>query len=208
MRILKNSVYTLRENAIALNDLVLRFDGNLGMPNEEDIVIDLKFGLDKADFKSLLSLVPAIYMNDYQDVKTSGKLKLDGSVKGTYNEKVMPDVALALVVENAMFKYPDLPKSAENIGIDVNLFFDGVQNDNSTVDINKFHVDLGGNPIDMTLNIKTPISDMHLNGNLNMDLDLATVNDVIPLDSTILKGKIKATLDFMGFMSYYRKGRI
>jgi hypothetical protein len=202
---LKNSVYTLRENAIALNDLVLRFEGNLGMPNEEDIVMDLKFGLDKADFKSLLSLVPAIYMNDYQDVKTSGKLKLDGSLKGTYNEKVMPDVLLALVVENAMFKYPDLPKSAENIGIDVNLFFDGVQNDNSTVDINKFHVDLGGNPIDMTLNIKTPISDMHLNGNLNMDLDLATVNDVIPLDSTILKGKIKATLDFMGFMSMIEK---
>ena len=104
-----------------------------------------------------------------------------------------------------MFKYPDLPKSADNIGIDVNLFFDGVQNDNSTVDVNKFHVDLGGNPVDMTLNIKTPISDMHVNGNVNMDLDLATINDVIPLDSTTLNGKIKAGLDFMGFMSYIEK---
>ncbi len=202
---LKNSQYTLKENSVALNDLMLRFDGNVGMPNEEDIVIDLKYGLDKADFKSLLSLIPAIYMKDFQDVQAAGKLQLDGSVKGTYNEKTMPNVALKLLVENAMFKYPDLPKSADNIGIDVNLFYNGVQNDNSVVDVNKFHVDLGGNPVDMTLNIKTPMSDMHLNGNVNMDLDLATINDVIPLDSTILKGQIKAGLDFMGFMSYIEK---
>ena len=202
---LKNSIYTLRENSIAVNDLVLRFDGNVGMPNAEDIVIDLKYGLDKADFKSLLSLIPAIYMKDYQDVKAAGKLQLNGSVKGIYNEKVMPSVALTLLVENAMFKYPDLPKSADNIAIDVNLFFDGVQNDNTTVDVNKFHMDLGGNPVDMILNIKTPISDMFINGNLNINLDLATVNDVVPLDSTTLKGKIEAALDFMGYMSCIEK---
>jgi hypothetical protein len=202
---LKNSLYTLRKNSVAVNDLVLRFDGNIGMPNEEDIIIDLKYGLDKADFKSLLSLIPAIYMKDYQDVKAVGKLQLNGSVKGTYNEKIMPNIALTLLVENAMFKYPDLPKSADNIAIDVNLFFDGVQNDNSTVDVNKFHMDLGGNPVDMTLNIKTPVSDMFINGNLNMNLDLATINDVVPLDSTTLKGKIEAALDFMGYMSYIEK---
>jgi hypothetical protein len=202
---LKNSIYTLRENSIALNNLLLRLDGNVNLPNEDDMIFDLKFGLDKSDFKSLLSLVPAIYMKDYQDVKTAGTLKLDGSVKGTYNEKTMPNVALSLIVENAMFKYPDLPKSADNIGIDVNLFYDGVQSDNSTVDVNRFHMELGGNPVDMTLNIKTPISDMHVNGNLKVDLDLATVNDVIPLDSTILKGKIKAGLDFMGYLSYIEK---
>ncbi len=105
-----------------------------------------------------------------------------------------------------MFKYPSLPKSADNIGIDVNLFYDGVQMDNSTVDVNKFHVELGGNPVDMTLNVKTPVSDMYVNGNLKMDLDLATVNDVIPLDSTKLSGEIKAALDFMGYMSSVEKG--
>ncbi|HJZ41514.1 MAG TPA: AsmA-like C-terminal region-containing protein [Bacteroidales bacterium] len=202
---LKNALYTLKDNSVALNDLVLKFDGNVGMPNEEDITVDMKYGLAETDFKSLLSLIPAIYMKDFQDVRTMGKLMLDGTVKGTYNEQVMPSVLLNLLVENAMFRYPDLPKSAENIGIDVKLFFDGVQNDNTTVDVNKFHVELGGNPVDMTLNIKTPMSDMHINGNVNMDLNLATINDVIPLDSTTLNGEIKATLDFMGYMSYIEK---
>ena len=61
-------------------------------------------------------------------------------------------------------------------------------------------------PVDLTLNVKTPVSDMYVNGNLKMDLDLATVNDVIPLDSTKLTGKIKAGLDFMGYVSSVEKG--
>jgi uncharacterized protein involved in outer membrane biogenesis len=39
---LKNSLYTLRNNSILLNDLAL-FGGSVGMPNE-DIMFDLKYG--------------------------------------------------------------------------------------------------------------------------------------------------------------------
>jgi hypothetical protein len=202
---LKNSLYTLTENEISLNDLLLKFDGNIGMPNEEDINLDLKYGLTKADFKSLLSLVPAIFMKDFQGVKTAGKLQLDGFVKGTYNEQRMPDAGIKLLVQDAMFKYPDLPESAENIQIDLDGYYDGVQMDNSTLDVNKFHVELAGNPFDLTLNIKTPESDMMVNGTLNCRLDLASLSDVVPLDSTTLTGKINASLDMMGYMSYIEK---
>jgi hypothetical protein len=203
---LKNWVFTLRKNTFNLNELVLKFDGTIGMPNDADMVFDLKYGLEKTDFKPVLSLIPAIYMTDFKDVQASGQLKLNGTIKGTYNDKVMPNVLLDMKVDNGMFKYPSLPKSADHIGIDVNLFYDGVQMDNSTVDVNKFHVELGGNPVDLTLNVKTPESDMYVNGNLKIDLNLATINDVIPLDSTKLTGEIKAGLDFMGYVSSVEKG--
>jgi hypothetical protein len=203
---LKNWVFTLRKNTFDLNELVLMFDGTIGLPNDADMVFDLKYGLQKTDFKPLLSLVPVIYMKDFKDVQASGQIKLNGTIKGIYNDKVMPNILLDMKVDNGMFKYPSLPKSADHIGIDVNLFYDGVQMDNSTVDVNRFHVELGGNPVDLTLNVKTPVSDMHVNGNLKIDLDLVTVNDVIPLDSTKLTGKIKAGLDFMGYVSSVEKG--
>jgi vacuolar-type H+-ATPase subunit H len=144
-------------------------------------------------------------MKDFQGLETSGKLQLDGFVKGTYNEKVMPSAGIKLLVQNARFQYPGLPKSAENIQIDLDGFYDGVRMDNSTLDVNKFHVELGGNPVDLTLNIKTPESDMMVNGSLKCNLDLASVNDVIPLDSTTLNGKIVAAIDMMGYMSYIDK---
>src|SRR4030042_5868088 len=117
----------------------------------------------------------------------------------------MPDAAIKLQVQDAMFSYPGLPKSAENIQIDVEGYYYGVQMDNSTLDVNRFHVDLGGNPVDLTLNIKTPESDMMVNGNLKCNLDLATVKDVIPLDNTTITGKINAAIDMMGYMSYIEK---
>jgi hypothetical protein len=200
-------IFTMRQNTFNLNELVLKLDGTFAMPNDTDMVFDLKYALEKTGFKPLLSLIPAIYMNDFKDVQASGQVEMNGLVKGTYNDKVMPNVNLTLKVNNGMFKYPSLPKSADHIAIDMNMFYDGVQADNSTVDLNKFHVELGGNPVDMSLNVKTPVSDMYVNGNVNMDLDLATVNDVIPLDSTKLTGKIKAAIDFMGYVSSVENGQ-
>lgn len=202
---LKNSVYTFKDNNISLNDLSLGFNGRFEMPNDSDILIDVSFATKNNDFKSLLSLVPAVYMQDFQDVKTSGKLSLVGAVNGLYSGDRMPNAKLNLKVENAMFKYPDLPKSADNIQIDVDVNYDGVIMDSTTVDLNKFHIEFGGNPVDLVLNIKTPESDMFINGMFNANLDLATIADVIPMDSMTLKGKIMAAIDFLGFMSYIEK---
>ncbi len=201
---LKNSIYILKENEISLNDLSLIFNGSIEMPNDSDLIADMNFETGKTDFKSLLSMVPAIYMQDFQDVRTSGTLALHGSVKGVYSSSrhLLPDARLQLNVENAMFKYPELPKSADNIQIDVDLFYDGTVTDSSRINLNRFHVDLGGNPVDMFMNIKTPVSDMNLNGIIKTDIDLTTLSDVIPLEDVTLQGKINSDIDFMGYMSY------
>ncbi len=197
-------LFTIKDNEIRLNDLSLGIEGSVAMPNEA-IDMDLKFKTKKADFKSLLSLVPAVYMKDFEKVQTSGSLKLDGFAKGTYAEKSMPNVGLTLVVENAMFKYPDLPKSVNNINIDTKVFYDGVQNDNTTVDVNKFHVEMAGNPFDMTLHIKTPMSDMQMAGNFKGKIDFSSLTDIVPLDSTTLKGMMESNIDMAGRMSSIEK---
>src|SRR4030042_5643902 len=126
---LKNSIYIFKENEVALNDLSLGFNGSVEMPHDSDIVADVNFATRTTDFKSLLSMVPAIYMQDFEDVETSGNLGLNGSIKGVYNagRNMLPDAMLQIKVQNAMFKYPDLPKSADNIQIDVDLFYDGAE---------------------------------------------------------------------------------
>lgn len=198
---MKESIYKLNENQVSLNDLTLKWDGSVEMPDTSRIITKLTFGTTKTDFKTLLSLIPAIYMKDFADLKTSGSLKLDGKIDGEVTDKTTPNADIKLVVSNASFSYPALPKSAQNINIDLSAHYDGVQNDNTTLDINKFHIELGSNPIDMTMNLRTPISDPFTNGNLNMTLDLGSIRDIIPLDSTELKGLIKAKLDWMGKLS-------
>lgn len=198
---LKESIFKLNKNQFSLNDLTLMWNGSVEMPESGDMITNLDFATSNTDFKTLLSLVPAIYMNDFADLKTTGSLKLEGTVTGAITETTTPNVDAKLFVSNATFSYPDLPKSAKNIQIDVNLHYDGVQMDNTTVDVNKFHLDLGDNPIDMVLNLKTPISDPFTNGKLTASIDLESITDVIPLEETELKGLIKARLDWMGKLS-------
>ena len=204
---LKESVYTLNENSVSLNALILKFKGSLAMPESGDILTNLTFETVETDFKTILSLVPAIYLTDYADLKTTGNLKLDGVVSGAVTETANPNVDLKLLVKGATFSYPGLPKSASNINIDMDMHYDGVQMDNSTVDINKFHLDMGGNPVDLVLNLRNPVTDPFTNGKLVMSLDLETITDIIPLEETTLKGKIDANLDWMGKYSSIEKER-
>jgi hypothetical protein len=197
---LEKAVYTFKQNEIRLNELSLGIDGFVKMPGDT-IEMDLKYKTNKADFKTLLSMVPAIYMKDFQSVQTSGTLKLDGFVKGIYFENKLPNVGLDLKVENAMFRYPSLPRSVDKINIDVALFYDGIQNDNTTVDVNKFHFEMAGNPFDANLHIKTPMSDMALDGNFTGKIDFNSLKEIVPLDSLTLKGIMETNLDFKGNMS-------
>ena len=54
------------------------------MPGD-DIKTDLKFKTDQTSFKSLISLIPAIYMTDFQDLNACN-FTLDGSVIGIYSD--------------------------------------------------------------------------------------------------------------------------
>jgi hypothetical protein len=198
---LVNSVYTLKENSIALNALELRFDGKVGMPDDSTISVDMTFSTPSTGFKSLLSMIPAVYMKDFQDVQANGKLSLNGKISGILQGDITPSATVELIVDNARFSYPDLPKSAENINISAKVNYDGVQNDNTTVDINRFHVELGGNPVDLKLHLITPMSDPQVNAQLKAKIDFASVRDVVPLEGISLTGILNANVDLIGKMS-------
>ena len=72
-----NKKYAFKENELNLNDLGLSFDGFIAMPTD-DINMDLKFAAKQTEFKSILSLIPSVYSKDFANVKTEGKLKLNG----------------------------------------------------------------------------------------------------------------------------------
>ena len=203
---LANSKYTFKENEVKINELILGMDGWVAMPTE-DIEMELTFGAKKTAFKNILSLIPAVYMTDFANVKTDGKLALDGHAKGTYSETKMPAFGLNLVVENAMFKYPDLPKSVNNINIDLHVNNPDGDLDHTIVDMKKFHMEIAGNPIDANLFVKTPISDADIKAGLIADFNLSSLKDVMPQTGDELNGQIKSDLNISGKLSAIEQER-
>lgn len=202
---LANSKYTFKENEFKINELILGMDGWVAMPTD-DIDMDIKFSAKKTDFKNILSMVPAVYMTDFKNVKTAGKLALDGFAKGIYAENKLPAFALKLIIENAMFKYPVVPKSVNNIQVDLRIDNkDGVE-DHTVIDLKKFHMEMAGNPVDATMLLKTPISDPNVLASLKAKLDLSTIKDVMPLEKgDEMNGVFTADVSINGRMSSIEK---
>ncbi|MBC8486409.1 MAG: hypothetical protein H8D45_10260 [Bacteroidetes bacterium] len=198
---LKNEIYTIKKNELRLNELYLNFDGSVSMIND-DINLVLTFNTPKTEFKHLLSLVPAIYAKDFENIETKGSLSLDGNVKGIYNENNLPSFNLNLSVDNAMFKYPDLPKAVTDINVQAKIANKGGVADNTIIDISKFHLKLGSNPVDISMLIKTPVSDPEIDGKIKGKLDLASVKDYYPLDKgEELSGTFLTNITLQGKMS-------
>ncbi len=202
-----NMKFAFKENELGLNDLGISFDGFVAMP-KEDISMDLKFAAKQTEFKSILSLIPSVYSKDFASVKTEGKLKLDGFAKGTmHSEKdstknTYPSFDLNLGIANAMFKYPSLPKSVNNINIDVHVANPKDYLDATVIDVNKFHMEMAGNPIDMWAHVKTPISDPDLSAEVKGVVNLTSVKEFIPLEKgDEMSGIVKADISAAGRMS-------
>ncbi len=201
---MKNMKFTFKENLFGLNKLGLGFDGYVSMP-DTNINMDITFNAKETEFKSVLSLVPAVYMKDFQTIKTSGKFAFNGYAKGTYNAVNLPAFGIDLLVENAMFKYPDLPKSVDNININVKVDNKGGTGDDNIIDVKKFHLEIAKNPFNATMHVVTSSADVAMRGNVNGKIDLNSIQDVMPLEDMSISGLISADLSFAGNLSSIEK---
>jgi vacuolar-type H+-ATPase subunit H len=195
-------IFRLRENSVTINDLLLNFAGTVIMP-DDDIETDLTFRSDETSFKSLISLIPALYMKDFQDLKAEGTFNLSGVAKGIYSsaDSTMPDISLDLNVKDGSISYPALPEQIKRINLESSIFIDGKDMDKTRVDVSGFHFELAGNPFDMRFYLRTPMSDPDIDGSARGKIDLTALAKAIPMDSIKLSGLIDMSVDLAGRMS-------
>lgn len=202
---MKNMKFVLSENSLQLNEIKAAIDGWVAMPDDETIEMDLKLNAPQTQFKDILSMIPAIYAKDFQDIKTSGEATLEAFAKGKMQGDNLPAFDVKLNIANAMFQYPSLPKSVNNIVVNSHITNPGGTADKTIIDVSKFHFDMAGNPFDLTLHMSTPVSDPNFALSAIGHLNLGMIKDVYPLDSMELNGKLDANLKISSRMSYIEK---
>lgn len=197
------SKYTFKENTAKINDFAMSFDGWFKM-NPDNFGMDITFKSPANSFKSLLSLVPGMYTKDFKNIETKGDLTFAGFVRGTYSEKQMPAFNLNMVVQEAMFKYPDMPTAVNNISMDLLVDNkDGVI-DNTVVDLKKLHLDFGANPIDAKVRIEN-LKNYRMDGNLKAKLNLAELSKMFPMEGLEMKGIYSVNASAKGVYDSIRK---
>lgn len=199
--------FTMRENALRFKNIALEFDGFVRMPEgSEDITVDLTFAARQTDFKDIMELIPAAYLKDFENVKTSGKLALNGKIQGIYSAKTIPGFDIQLFVENGLFETPQIPTSVKNVNIDFVATNPGGEFDQSVIHLKKLHFEIADEPFDAALRIAKPVSDPLLIANFNGRLNLGNISQLLNLEEgATVGGVIRTNLKVDGRVSDIEK---
>ncbi len=203
----KSSKFTLKENEIKLNEIAFSVDGMYEIFEDHD-EMDLKLDASDATFKQFLSLIPAFYHSGYESMATSGSLSLNGVVKGEMNEEDLPSWDFGMNIKNASINYPDLPGKITNIQVGASSKYPGGSDMNKmTVDVPKFHANMGKNKIDANLFMNNLLVDPYLKSKIVAYFDLATMKDYVPpTEGESYNGILDANIDINGKMSDLEAG--
>ena len=197
--------YTLTDLNLSVNSVKAALDGWVELAGD-DIVTDITLDCSDNDFKSILSLVPALYTKDFKNLTASGDVSLTGEVKGRLSGENYPAFNIKLDVAKGRFKYADLPQAVSDINIVAAVTNRGGTLDATTVNIPKFTASFGGQSLAATLKATTPMSDLGFDATLKGKVNLGAIKDIYPIEDMALKGIITADAAVAGHMSDIDKG--
>jgi hypothetical protein len=195
----KNEKYSFKTDAIQLNDLKLSAGGFFQFLNDTTYNMDIAFNSPSNDFKSILSLVPAMYKNDFDKIKTSGSLLFNGNVKGKYSSVDMPSYNVNLDIKDGFFQYPQLPKPVKNINVTLKIQNPDGITDHTVIDIPTAHIEMDSQPFDFRLLVKNPVTAQYVDAAAKGQLDLSHLAEYIKLEEgTSISGLLKADINLKG----------
>jgi len=190
--------FDFKDNKALINQLPLEFNGFLQMVDDGQLY-DLTFKTPTSSFKNFLGLVPEAYSGDINKVQTSGDFTVKGKVNGKLTETTIPKFNIEIASNNAMFKYPDLPKAVKNIVIDTHIVNEtGLMND-TYVNLDKLSFSIDQDVFNVKANIRN-FENALVNAELKGTINLANVTKAYPVQldqplSGILKADVVTKFD-------------
>jgi len=168
--------------------------------------LQLSFATPENSFKSLLSLVPAVYSREFSSVKADGKIGFNGFIKGKYIDDQYPSFLINLDVKEAWFQYPGLPAAVNDINITALIESPGGELDNAVIDLKKISLNLAGNPVMARLLLKNPMTDPYIDARIEANINLSDIQKFYPLeDGEEMNGLIAADITLKGKLSDLEK---
>ncbi len=187
---LENNRYAFQENEALVNQLPLIFDGFVQV-NENHQEVDISFKTPSSDFKNFLAVIPSEYTKNLDGVATSGDFVVNGSIKGKVDDMHIPKLDIAIASNNASFKYPDLPKSVQDITLDVTLKNETGIAEETFLDVDKLQFRIDQDRFKASGKVTRIVENPTVNAKLDGRVDLSHLSQAYPIQ---LENKLQGTI--------------
>ncbi len=195
---LPESKFTFKENQLQINHFIFSVDGFFQQVVDR-YAMNLKFQAEETTFKNILSLVPGLYMKNFDYMETSGDLAFSGFLEGIYSGSTneLPAFHLDINVKDAMVKIDSLPEAFNNIQFE--LVVDNKEHilDSTVIDLKNFHVNLGKHPVQGRLKIEG-LHKPKIDADILADVEIASLERLYPVKNLALKGRMNFELKAKG----------
>lgn len=205
----KNSKYTLKENDLKLNNLKLLVDGFIQLLPDDVMKMDMDFKAPSNRFQDLLSILPAAYVKDFEQVKANGTFTFNGFVKGNMGPgEEYPAIQMNIDIKKSSVQYPDLPVGISGINLKTSIKKSQGNLNGLIVNIPTFKMKVGSDPIEGHLKMSQIMTDPKIDTKLKGKLDLANFAKAWPMEGVkSMSGIVKADMVLKAAMSQIDGGQ-
>jgi hypothetical protein len=196
---LPDSKYTFSDNSLTLGALSVGLNGDVILPADADMVLDIEFQSQDMSIKSILSLLPGDYSSYLENVSADGEVGIEGKVSGVYNESRLPDININAMISNGYLAYQEYPVPIEEVQLEAALVIPGVNMDLLSFSMPHFSMQVEGQDFKAQMefnNLANYTWDLNASGGL----DLGKIFQIIPVEGMDLKGLISGSFETSGNM--------
>ena len=197
---ISEQTYRMKNGEIRLNELATSLEAEIRM-KEEAMYTDLQFKTKENSFKSLLSLLPHAYTENFSEVKTEGFFDLEGSIKGSIDTipDHFPSVYLRGSIRDGQFNYPDLPLGIMGINATLAVNHPGKNLDKMVVSLPQIKFLLDGQPFEAGMKARELISNPFLDFFAEGSIDLHKLSKAFPFpEMNSMGGLVQSKIQLSG----------
>lgn len=192
---LQTNTYTFLENTGQINQLPLVFKGFVRV-EEEFNEVDITFETPSSDFRNFLALFPEKYSKNIAEVSTTGEFVVMGEFKGKIDDEHIPAFRIDIRSDRASFKYPDLPKSVDNIMISALVINETGLTEDTYVKVDKASFNIDQDRFAMEAEIRDLTGNTRVSAHVDANMNLANLSKAYPYAAEQnLKGLLKADVN-------------
>jgi hypothetical protein len=193
--------YQFKENKFWAGSIELSAAGGLKFIGDS-IKMDIAYESNKASFQDLLSLVPAYYKEDLNEITSTGRASVLGTIDGIISDHSFPSYTFQMKLKNGTLAHTQLPEKIENVHLDLEVENKDGEDNSLVISLNQFGFNFQETPFNGQLHASDLYRDPLINGLIKGKLLLDKLSPILPKSlKTTLAGSLDCDLSINGRMS-------
>jgi len=198
--------FILQKNELRINKLPLKFTG-LFTILREGYKINIKAASENTTLKDLFSVMPPEYLTWLDETEISGKSDLLFTFRGNYNvsQNQKPDLAFNLKIDKGAINYQNAPAPLTSFQMNLSAVLPSLDIEKLLVNLETFKFKVGEKDYFTAYLRSKGFNEMTVDASVKGDLDLATIDAALGLNTIDLKGILKTNIQAKGIFSSSKK---